>query len=109
MFKSILAAIAAAACAGVIVGFVPDPVPAVAAGAPQSAQPRASSTSDADQPAVVAVVRVADTHKAACTQAWPYYEQPCLHDGRQPNGNARLVRVVTADRPAGRRALPARH
>jgi hypothetical protein len=43
------------------------------------------------------------TGDATCSgRAWPYYEQACLRDLRQPANRARVVRVVFADRaPAG--------
>lgn len=42
---------------------------------------------------------------AKCSQnAWPYFEASCLRDTRNPFGQAREARVVSADRPtpAGR-------
>jgi hypothetical protein len=37
----------------------------------------------------------------ACSQqAWPHFEASCLRDARNPQGQARDVRVVSADRPA---------
>jgi hypothetical protein len=39
-----------------------------------------------------------------CSQnAWPYFEASCLRDTRNPFGQAREVRIVSADRltPAG--------
>jgi hypothetical protein len=36
---------------------------------------------------------------AQCSeQAWPYFEASCLRDKRMAMGQARIVRVVTADR-----------
>jgi hypothetical protein len=51
----------------------------------------------------------ADSRKPVCTESWPYYEQSCLSDARQPNGNARSVRVVASAIPAGKRVAHARH
>jgi len=35
----------------------------------------------------------------ACSQrAWPYYEDTCLRDRTQPRGEARPIRLVSADR-----------
>jgi hypothetical protein len=45
----------------------------------------------------------ADTRPLAkdCSkQAWPYFEAACLRDTRHPYGQAREVRLVSADRPA---------
>jgi hypothetical protein len=37
----------------------------------------------------------------SCTQqAWPYYEANCLRNTNRPDGQARMVRVVTTDRIA---------
>jgi hypothetical protein len=69
MIKNILAIAAAAVCAGAIVGFIPAPAPAIAAGTPQAVQ----------------------------SQGWPYYDPSCLHDSRRPDGKARAVRVVTVN------------
>ena len=98
MFEKILAIVAAAACAAVIVGFIPPPAPAVAAGTSQAVPPHATSISDSSSPAIGAAVRIPEIRKSVCTQAWPYYEPSCLHDGRRSDGKARVVRVVTADR-----------
>ena len=45
----------------------------------------------------------ADTRPLAkdCSkQAWPYFEAACLRDARHPYGQAREVRLVSADRLA---------
>ncbi len=97
MIKSILAVIAAAVCAGAIVEFIAEPPPAVAAGTAPAAQSRGTSIADSEKPAVVAVVRIAESQKAICAQGWPYYEPTCLRDGRQSDGKARAVRLITAD------------
>jgi len=36
--------------------------------------------------------------KIACLQNWPYYEQGCLRDSRQPDGKAKAVRIIAIDR-----------
>jgi hypothetical protein len=44
-----------------------------------------------------------DRHPAGqdCSQqAWPYFEPACLRDRTRPNGEARMVRVITTDRVA---------
>jgi hypothetical protein len=38
-----------------------------------------------------------------CTQqAWPYYERRCIRDRSQPDGQARIVRVISTDRHIAR-------
>jgi hypothetical protein len=108
MFRKILAVIASAACAGVIVGFVPEPTQAIAARTPQSVQPRWSINTTASQPVVAAVPRAADVRKASCKQGWPYYERSCLHDARRSDGAARVVRVIGPGRSVAGRTLLAR-
>jgi len=52
----------------------------------------------------------ADTRPLAkdCSQqAWPYFEAACLRDTRNPQGQARNVRLVSADRLSAR-GSPAR-
>ncbi len=98
MIKKVLAIVAAAVCAGAIVGFIPQPAPAVAAGTSQAVQSQGTRISDSNKPAVVAAARVPEIRKDGCTQGWPYYEQSCLRDDRRPDGKARVARVVTADR-----------
>jgi hypothetical protein len=96
MIKNILAIAAAAVCAGAIVGFIPEPAPAVAAGTPQAVQAQVTDNSGSNRPAVAAA-HVPEIHGAGCTQGWPYYETSCLRDGRRPDGKARVVRVVTGN------------
>jgi hypothetical protein len=98
MFERILSVVAAAACAAVIVGFIPPPAPAVAADTLQAVPSHPTSISDSSSPAIGAEVRVPEIRKTGCTQAWPYYEPSCLHDSQQSDSKARVVRVVTADR-----------
>ena len=103
MFEKILAVVAAAACAAVIVGFIPPPALAVAAGTARAVPPLATSISDSSSTAIGAAVRSPETCQSICTQAWPYYEQSCLHDGRQPDGKASAVRVVVLKRSVSAR------
>jgi hypothetical protein len=98
MIKKILAVISAAVCAGAIVEFTPEPAPADAVGALPVARSHETIISASNQPAVFAAVRIAESPKAFCSQGWPYYEPPCLHDGRRADGKMRVVRVIIADR-----------
>jgi len=100
MFKSLFAIIAAATCAAVLVGFVPPPVPAVAA-----AQSTARGVSDVSTPAARALAT--DVRNAGCAQAWPYYEPSCLRDNRWQNGRAPIVRVIAIGKPAADRTVQA--
>ncbi len=95
MIKKILAIISAAACAGAIIEFIPEAAPAVAAGV--STASHGTSVSDRAKPAVLDATRIPERRKAICAQAWPYYEPTCLRDGRQSDGKARAVRLITAD------------
>jgi len=52
MIKKILAVVAAAVCAGAIVGFIPQPAPAVAAGTPHAVQSQTTSIPDSNTTAV---------------------------------------------------------
>jgi hypothetical protein len=96
MFKKILAVVVAAVCAAVIVGFIPAPAPAVAAGTPQAVHAQLTGNSESSTPAVVAA-RIPEIGRIGCTHGWPYYEPSCLRDDRRPDGKARVVRVVTAN------------
>jgi len=90
MLNKLLAVMAAAGCAAIVVGLIPESPPAKAAGTPPSMQaPATGNVYDR-----TAGLSGGDIHNAACAQAWPYYERSCLHDGRQPNGIAREARVV---------------
>lgn len=89
----------AAVCAGVIVGLVPPPAPAAAAVYGQSAPARQWGVAAGNPRAAI--------RQLDCRQAWPYYEQSCLHDARQPNGRARMVRLIPMD-AANRSVLPPR-
>ena len=74
MLKGLSAILAAAVCAGIIVGFVPQPEPAAAA-TPRPAPREQSNVAINSAPVVAAA--------STCTRTWPYYEQSCLRDGRQ--------------------------
>jgi hypothetical protein len=101
MIKSLVSIVIAAACAAVFVGFVPPPAPAVAA-----AQSPQQPVTSAVKP-VAAAGPVADIHNAGCVQAWPYYEQSCLHDRRGQNGSSptHVVRVIAVSERAAIRTL----
>lgn len=92
MLKGLSAITAAAVCAGLIVGFIPEPEPAAAAATarlnPRTEQINAAPTS---APVVAAT--------AACTQTWPYYEQSCLRDGRQAGRGTPTARVIPSGYP----------
>jgi hypothetical protein len=89
MLRTLAAVVAAAVGAAMMVALIPPPGAAVAARAPLPSR--------------------TDLRKPVCTQSWPYYEQSCLSDARQPNGNARAVRVVASAIPSGKRTARARH
>jgi hypothetical protein len=95
MIKNILAVVAAAACAGAIIEFIPEAAPAVAAGV--STASHGTSVSDRAKPAVLDATRIPERRKAICAQAWPYYEPACLRDDRRSDGKVRVVRVIVAD------------
>jgi hypothetical protein len=86
MLKGLSAITAAAVCAGLIVGFIPEPDPAAAN--TRNEQINAAPTS---APVVAAT--------AACTQTWPYYEQSCLRDGRQAGRGTPTARVIPSSYP----------
>ena len=114
MIKKISAVIAAAASAGVMVTFVPGFAPEVAASAPQRVDASVTAAAPANKLAEVTAPSSAQIGNAgavssrnnrrdaniACAQGWPFYEQSCLHDGRQADGNAHAVRVIVMDRSA---------
>jgi hypothetical protein len=108
----LIAIIAAAACAGFAVAFVPGFAPEVAAGAAEYGGRVATAPLRADRPIemwapsaagiqlVLAESLRRASHAAAtpCVGTWPYYESSCLRDERQPNGGVRIVRVIAPDR-----------
>jgi len=102
MFKNLMAVIGAAVGAGMIVALIPPPGEAVAARTPQASPVETGKLAGAP------AARSAAIRKPVCTQHWPYYEQACLSDLRQPNGNARAVRLIAAN-ARSKRSLHARH
>jgi len=119
MIRKITAITVAAACAGLLVTFVPGFAPEVAAGAPRPAdQGEPTAIASVNTTAELAAPNAADIRKAVeqnvgdvsrdraivCLESWPYYERSCLRDGRHADGSARAVRVIAMDRPAARSA-----
>jgi hypothetical protein len=111
MIKKIAAITAAAACAGVMVAFVPNLVPAVKASTTDQNLPSGAtihSTLDQVRPAAADIRKAVEQNirngsrerKIICTQSWPYYENSCLRDDRQTNAAHRVVRVIAANRAA---------
>lgn len=94
MIGKLSAIMASAACAYVVVALVPGLVPPVAAHAAQ--KPALEQTAVAQT-----AVEAAAVGRPACTESWPYYEPACLHDARQPDGRARVVRMVSIERTTG--------
>ena len=105
MIKKILAIIAAAVCAGAIIEFIPESVPAVAADVSAAAPSHATSIPDRAKPAVPDAARIAERRRAICSQVWPYYEPACWHDERRSDGTIRVVRVIVADHSVTGRSL----
>jgi hypothetical protein len=108
VIKKILAIFAAAVCAGAIIEFIPESVPAVAAGVALAAPSHATSIPDRAKPAVPDAARIAEHGRAICSQVWPYYEPACWHDDRRSDGTIRVVRVIVADRSVTDRSLQMR-
>ena len=98
MVKSIIAVGAAAVVAAMFVGFIPPPEPATAAGDADVPSLAIATVGAAPIPAASAEI------EANCTQAWPYYEQSCLHN----NAKTRVVRVIADDKSVANRASRAR-
>ena len=92
MIKRIAAIIAAAGCAAFIVSVVPE----VAVGNSQNAGTIVASAGRIDT-APEAGIDTRTQRKITCTQGWPYYEKACLHDGRQSDGKAQMVRMIAID------------
>ena len=115
MIKRITAVIAAAACAGVIVTFVPGLAPEVAAGA--SPPVDQSKPAPFNTPVEVAAANAAGVRNTmaqnirdgsrdranACVESWPYYERSCLRGGHHTDGDPSVVRVIAMDRSAAKR------
>lgn len=84
MFKNVYAIAAAVIVAACLVTF-----------------PSLSPQVEAHSPVPVAKSHRADVRLLAreCSQrAWPYFEVACLRNARNPFGQAREVRIVSADR-----------
>jgi hypothetical protein len=112
MIKKIAAIVAAAACAGAMVAFVPGFAPETASGATQAAE----TNGPAVDPVTVAAEKTAPTAaeiqkavaqnlrsgshnpKIICAQSWPNYDQSCLQSGQSPDKPARVVRIIATDR-----------
>ena len=108
MQKAITLTIAAAACAGVMVAFVPNLVPAVEASTTDqnvSSGATINTTLDQVRPAATDIRKAVEQNirngsrksKIACAQSWPYYDNSCLRDGRQTNAAPRVVRIIAAE------------
>jgi len=97
VIKQIAAITAAAVCAALIVGVVPEVAvgSSQTIGAPVARVGSVSSLADASAPARI---DGGTQRKTACTQGWPYYERACLHNGRQSDGKTELVRMIAIDR-----------
>jgi hypothetical protein len=91
MIGKIAAVCFAAVCAAIIVGFISEPAPAIAAETSRTPQ---SLVKNVVQPAIVTAARSAEVQKPDCEQAWPNYEESCLHDGRRADGRAHEFRVI---------------
>ncbi len=112
MIKKISAIIVAVACAGIMVTAVSGFAPEVAADTSRSIDQTVPTVVSVNNPAEVAAPSAADIRKAVeqnirngsrdpkivCAQSWPYYEQSCLRDSRQADGNAHVVRFIAIDR-----------
>ena len=114
MIKKLIVIVMAAGCAGVMVTFVPEFAPDVAAGASRPIDRSAPIVIRVEKPTELAALSAADIRNTldqnirdgsldhnGCAQGWPYYDQFCLSDSRQANGKARAVRIIAIDRSAG--------
>jgi len=96
MIKQIAAIVAAAGCAALIVSVVPE----AAVGSSQNAGTPVTGVGRIDRVADASIPARIDSraqHKITCTQGWPYCQQACLHDGRQSDGKAQVVRMIAID------------
>jgi hypothetical protein len=85
MYKSSIAAAAAALIAGLATG--------LAFGAPESTAVIPSASAATDEPRSGLA-----NGAAACSQhAWPHYEPRCLFDATRSAGDVHKVRVITMD------------
>jgi hypothetical protein len=123
MIKKIAAIIAAAACAGAMVAFVPGFAPETASGATQATEMNALAADPVTAAADKAAPTAAEIQKAVaqnllngshnpkiiCAQSWPNYDQSCLQNGQRADSGARVVRVIATDRAhAARTGQPRR-
>jgi hypothetical protein len=90
MMGKMSAVLASAASAFLVVTVISGFAPSVAAHAAQSPATAPGRAQDA--------ITVTAFARPACRESWPYYEPTCLHDARQPDGRARVVRVVSIER-----------
>jgi hypothetical protein len=113
MIKKVSAIIAAAACAGVMVAFVPGFAPETAKGATQAAEtsapaidPVITAAAEKTAPSAAEIEKAVAQNlrngshnpKIICAQSWPNYDQSCLQSGQSPAKPARVVRVIATDR-----------
>jgi hypothetical protein len=105
MLKGIITVVAAAVIAAVVIALIPPPEPTAAA---IETAPAVPTLAFASVSAAMLPAAVAQTDKPGCTQAWPYYEQSCLFNSRQPNGKTRVVRIITEDKSVANRGPRAR-
>jgi hypothetical protein len=87
MWKKTFMALGLVAGAAVAITLLPNFAPEVAAGTP----PHVTKGDRLD---------LRPLGSQCSERGWPYFEAACLRDRRQQFGEARAVRVVTADRPA---------
>ena len=104
MFKNLIAFATAATCAAIFVTLVPAPGPAAGSALSEIRKEFALTTSGGNGEALLTNERGAG-HNGACQEAWPYYEQSCLHDVRRNDGKSGAVRVIALRRAA---AIPLR-
>ena len=88
MWKA-LTALGLAACVAAAITLLPSFTPEVAAGTP----PPIAKGDRLD---------LRPLGPQCSEHGWPYFELACLRDRRQQFGEARAVRIVTADRPIPR-------
>jgi len=97
MIKQIAAITAAAVCAALIVGVVPE----IAVGSSQTIGAPVGDIGSVNRVAdggALARIEGGTQHKTACTQGWPYYEKLCMRNGRQSDGKFQVVRMIAIDR-----------
>jgi len=89
MIEKVSFAVAALAAAYLLVTLIPGAAPEVAA-----------RTAERTSTAQLGMSQASQGRKVACMESWPYYEPNCLHDGRQADGRARIVRIISTERPS---------